>query len=92
MRTVHKFPVLDEAPFPVARGAKPVLVGQQGKEVYVWMEIDTMEPTTLRRFSVIGTGWAVPCGSTHVGSFQAPPYVWHVYELPAPAPAEEPKP
>lgn len=86
MRTVHKFPILDETPFPVARGAKPVLVGQQGHEVYVWMELDTAAPTELRCFAVLGTGQRVSASAIHVGSFQAPPYVWHVYELPAPAP------
>ena len=34
-----------------------------------------------RFFEIHGTGHAIPAGRVYVGSWQVPPYVWHLFEI-----------
>jgi tagatose-1,6-bisphosphate aldolase non-catalytic subunit AgaZ/GatZ len=65
-------------------GAKPLTVAMQGGDLYLWAEVDPNQPTTDRRFYVIGTGAPLPDGYRHyVGTAHdtAAAHVWHVYEV-----------
>jgi len=61
---------------------KVVLVGSDPATGYpaVWIETRTGLRNQTREFHVIGTGHEIPENCTHVGSFIAAPFVWHVYE------------
>lgn len=60
--------------------AKPVLVGRQQDELYMWMEFDPRVLNTLKHcFAIRGTGMETPEGE-HVVSFQDGSYVWHIYK------------
>lgn len=86
MRTVFKYKI-DDFGIKVPGGSKVVLIGRQGCDWYVWLDHETTAQPETRIFTVVGTGHPIPDGATHVGSFQDPPFVWHVYEL-----APEPRP
>lgn len=57
----------------------------QNGEPTMWVEVDPNALSEPRRFDVYGTGHslAAPAGLTprYVGSWQVPPFVWHLYEL-----------
>lgn len=85
MRRIYKYevPVNDEAmKVQTHAGAKVVLVGHQGmpRLACIWLEADTDSPIEYRWFRVFGTGHQIPPTYEHVGSYQAPPFVWHIYE------------
>jgi hypothetical protein len=61
----------------------------QGPEwITLWAEIDLPEqwiagdPCEVAEFEVIGTGHLVNQSLAHIGSVQAGPFVWHVFEKP----------
>lgn len=50
--------------------------------VIFWAVHDDERPVTFRRFQVVGTGHPLPEGAQHRGTAMAPPFVWHLVELP----------
>ena len=49
-----------------------------------WSQADPTAAPERRVFAVVGTGNPMPtyaAEGVHVGSFQAPPFVWHVFEV-----------
>lgn len=84
-RTIWKFP-LSSADFQsveMPRGAKLLGAGaqNQGRDYFVWAEVDPMAPTVTRHLSILGTGWNVTNEhGVHVATFQAGPFVWHLYD------------
>lgn len=67
------------------RGAKVIDAVWQEKrnEFSVYAECDTERELEQRIFAVVGTGCAVPYGSTHIRSIVMPDgyHVFHVYEV-----------
>ena len=63
-----------------ALGTRPVLVGEQDGTPCLWFEVDPSLGGYLRAFQVVGTGQPTPRGRW-LGSWQVPPFVWHMYEL-----------
>lgn len=84
MRAIWKFPLpirADEAldvQMPV--GAQVVRFGLQGSVPTLWALVDTQAQLAARRFAIIGTGHDFPDDAVYVGSFDSPPFVWHVVE------------
>ena len=62
-------------------GARPLCVMAQGRSVFVWMEVDTLQQQKEKvRFCCVGTGHGcVPTGMKYFGSVFVDPYVWHLY-------------
>lgn len=52
----------------------------QDGEPRLWVEVDTEAEMQVRHFMVIGTGHTIPHGLTYIGTWQDPPFVWHLYE------------
>lgn len=87
--TVWKFPLPLVPPQP----DRPVIKCPEGSEVLclqvqlgtgpcLWMKVIPDAPVIERRFIVVGTGQDMPNEPTqYVGTWQAPPYVFHVFEL-----------
>lgn len=81
-RVVHKyaFPLEDEFDLALPDGASIVLVDAQYRQPMIWALVEPIAALTVRRFRVAGTGRPLESGLIHVGSFQMPPFVWHLFE------------
>jgi hypothetical protein len=66
--------------FQAAKGARPVSVGRQGKDVCVWFECDPKLALATCIVYCVGTGFgAVPEDCRFLGTVIADGYVWHFY-------------
>jgi hypothetical protein len=92
MRTIYKYPVSITDWFKVEMpGSVQVLhVGMQGDQPMMWVEVDPEQPSAVHHFAVVGTGHPVPVTevegigpvtAVHCGTWLAPPFVWHLYEV-----------
>lgn len=83
MRNVYKYHLPapnTDAWIPLPSGYKPVLVGlDRNRTACVWIEHDQSQPPVNSHWVVVGTGWGIPDGMQHVGSFVTDGFVWHVY-------------
>lgn len=62
-------------------GAKLIHIGQQGRKVGLWFEVDPREKHyIIRHFRVFGTEHPIESGE-HIGTVIITPYVLHVYEI-----------
>jgi hypothetical protein len=61
-------------------GALVLKVEMQGPVACIWYELDTKDRCIPRTFKILGTGQPIPDKCVHVGTYQDPPYVWHLYE------------
>lgn len=77
-----EFRIDDEVTLSMPRGAHILHAGMQGQTPCVWALVDSKAPKVERFFRVFGTGNPL-CGEgrmKHIASFQAPPFVWHLFE------------
>jgi len=61
--------------------AKIVRLAVQDQAVCLWAEVETRNKEEVRQFRIFGTGKDIPESATYLGSFDSPPFVWHVYEV-----------
>lgn len=82
MRVIYKYPLeLGRTHLQLPFEAKVLCVQLQNDNPFIWIEIDPTLYTKVNRvFAVIGTGNNFD-GGIYIGTFQMPPYVWHVYEV-----------
>jgi len=89
MRTVYKYNLTDQGivlKLELPEGAKVLLVAQQGRGVYAWIEVDTSRPIEERTFIITGTGERLPETDgplEHIGSATADyngTFVFHFWE------------
>ena len=86
-KTIWKYQIRTATPINMPRGAKILAVSlDPGGVPCMWVECDASLPLEERKFEVFGTGRSIPEESTHVGTYLSPPFMWHVYEVPAPCP------
>lgn len=92
MRQIWKFPLDFANGEPVAvdmpESAEVLRLAMQGPAhgrahltPTIWALVDSDNPTEQRRFAVYGTGHDLPRHARYVGTWDAPPFVWHVFEL-----------
>ena len=84
MKTIYKYPI------PVIDGWQEFDLPECADLVHfatdpigalcMWAEIDTLAPTEVRRFCIVGTGHPIPDGAKHMGAAIQGPFVWHLYE------------
>jgi hypothetical protein len=85
MKVVHKFSLevndeLQTLRLPAL--ARVVHCGIQDDVIRLWIEYPyPSEASISRHFRVFGTGQGITDDMTWVGTVQAPPFVWHVYEV-----------
>jgi hypothetical protein len=86
-RTIYKYPVVMSADYDVIlpEAHRVIHVDWQGGmgaglEPQMWVEVDTDSAMRPFAFAIVGTGHPVPDGMEHVGTWQEPPFVWHLYE------------
>lgn len=82
MKEVWKFYVYsDRRDISMPAGSEPLHVGSQDGRVVLWAGVDPTRPRVMRRFFIIATGQPFePKGLLYIGTTQAGPYVWHVFE------------
>ena len=85
-RCIHKFKleINDNAQHvPFRSGGKFLAAGMQNGELCIWVEHDTDNGVGGEDFRVFGTGHPIVgiSGAEWRATVQAPPFVWHVYEL-----------
>lgn len=74
-----EFPIKETFVLDIPFNAKFRSLQLQGDTPCMWFEVETSAPKEKRVFHIVGTGHEVK-GNAYVGTFQTPPYVWHVYE------------
>ncbi len=56
-------------------------VGLQGDTPCAWFMVCDVLKTEERKFKIFGTGHEIPMSARYLGSFQQPPFVWHLHEV-----------
>jgi len=81
MRKIYKyvvglgFPVTHDLP----AGCKVIHGEMQGAEACIWVLFDdSIKEKVASEFMVFGTGHEIPDEFEYLGTFQQPPFVWHV--------------
>lgn len=86
MKKLLKYPISLDGPqeFRLLRGSIIRKVDYQASErgPMIWVETDTNETISDKRtLQVFGTGHDIPNESFYIGTWQEPPFVWHLYEV-----------
>lgn len=68
--TTHEMPSLCEFLF----------VEEQDGVACAWFLVEPTGEKRPRKFKIYGTGHDIPISSRYLGTFQSPPYVWHLFE------------
>jgi len=84
MRAIWKYPLfmgMNDVEMPV--GSKVISVENQAGILTMWALVDTDKEAAkvTRTFSVKGTGFPIKDNEEHIGTWQQPPYVWHLFEV-----------
>jgi hypothetical protein len=86
MKTIWKFaiPVVNPAMIRMPKGAEILTVQRQGDQACLWAIVEPEAEKEQRYFIIEGTGNPIheEDGVTrkYIGTFQAPQFVWHVFE------------
>lgn len=82
MKVVWKFQLSDDLTVLEIPGeAKLLCVQMQEGVPTLWALVDDTQPLRPRAFGLVATGRAVPVGGVYVDTFQASPFVFHVFEV-----------
>lgn len=82
MITIHKQVLRYPNILVVPAGAIFRSVQIQNDEITVWYECNTEQPMEQRHLRIYGTGHEMDVMlRQYIGTMQAGPYVWHVYEV-----------
>lgn len=85
MRTIHKYAIPAQEPsfiIGLPELSEIVHIAMQGETPNFWARVDTEKEVLLRTFAVLGTGHEIPKGWLYHGTWQSPPFVWHLFEVP----------
>lgn len=82
MKTIWKFTITPSYSQVFGQGAAIRYVDKQGDSGMLWVEVDSEAPLEKRYFQVFGTGHCIPPSAIYLGSWQDPPFVWHLFETP----------
>ena len=86
-KTIWKFPlyVSDTVRVNMPKGAEILTVQRQGEQACLWAIVDATAEREERVFEIYGTGNGMVqdmgIQRKYIGTFQEPPFVWHVFEL-----------
>lgn len=92
MRTIWKYELSTipdgygsiEAPAGRIVRAKPYVLDSPHSSIEgatLWIEVDTDAPLITRTFVTHGTGHSIGKTMRHVHTWEASPFVWHLYEV-----------
>lgn len=83
MITIWKYPLalVDVQEVTMPQCADILTVQVQDGVPCLWAIVDTAYGLTSRKFHIFGTGKPIRDGLKYIGTFQTPPFVWHVFEV-----------
>lgn len=84
-KVIWKFPVAAKIDMPA--NAKVLAIQPQRGVAMLWALVDPGNVTEPRHFRAEPTGSPISSDSesgTYVGTWQDPPFVWHLFEITAP--------
>jgi hypothetical protein len=81
MKTIHKYIVTGRSDTPMPIGAKILHVDMQGRDFWIWAEVNTDVRMETRTFEVVGTGWELDENMFYVGTCFDNDFVWHIMEI-----------
>lgn len=70
MATTHEMPELSEF----------LCVQLQGETAMAWFLVVPDGSKRVCKFKTYGTGQDIPMGERYLGTYQSPPFVWHLFE------------
>jgi len=80
MKQIWKFRLNNTIQMPM--DAKILTVQMQDGEPNIWAMVDTQNELESRTFTIVGTGNPFDDTDTkYIGTFQEPPFVWHLFEI-----------
>ena len=94
MRTIWKFPVpFLSGDIVMPKGAKVLGLQLQQDVPTLWAAVDPGNPNEIHHLVTYGTGDPIdPKAGSYIGTFQIPPFVWHVYDVSGSLQATEQQP
>lgn len=87
MKTIYKFTVKirEVVPIELPHHSEILSFGMQNGVAVIWVLLDTQKATSVRRFTVIGTGWEDRNKDLEhhrfVGTATEDGFVWHCFEV-----------
>lgn len=83
MKVIWKYeiPIAEQFSLAIPQYGEILSVQLQNNKPKMWVVVDSDEETIVRTFQLVGTGnKEIKNGMLYIGTFQMPPYVWHLYE------------
>lgn len=82
--SIWKFPftVSSTVTFEIPRDHRFIHVDMQGNQPCLWAVVDPGSSLTITNLRIYGTGHPIVNGEagSFIGTFQQPPFVWHVFK------------
>lgn len=63
----------------IPEGAKFLKIEMQDDQFAAWFMVSPENKLVPRKFKIYGTGFKIPQGEKYLGTFQNPPFVWHLF-------------
>lgn len=77
----YPFAIVDAFKIEMPKDARILDVDLQGSTPCLWALVNPNGSTEWRYFRVIATGEPLEGQINYIGTFQQPPYVWHLAEM-----------
>ncbi len=79
-KQIWKYPMGICSTHEMPHGAEFLSVETQGDTAVAWFLVIPTEDKEPRKFKIYGTGHDIPLREKYLGTFQSPPFVWHLFE------------
>ncbi len=79
-KQIWKYPIGLATTHEMPDGAEFLHIELQGDTAMAWFLVLPAERKRPRKFKVYGTGHDIPLREKYLGTFQAPLFVWHLFE------------
>lgn len=80
IKMIWKYPMGIATTHEMPEGAEFLAIQEQGDAACAWFLVLPDNPKVPRKFYVHGTGHEIPMDRKYLGTFQRPPFVWHLFE------------
>lgn len=80
MRKIFKYQFVSGGRIEIPKNAEIVHVEEQDGVLCMWAIVNPDAPKETRTFCIRGTGHPIDESLKYVKTWQAPPFVWHLFE------------
>lgn len=84
MLTIWKYPLSTDAAhtdLSIPKGGRVLTVQFQDHLPFIWVQVDTEKPPTMRHFELVATGQQIFPDALYIGTIQRNGMVFHLYEV-----------